>query len=100
MLQWTSMHLLQEAVPDPKHAITLLCFSFAIWRVRWKYTGTVNMPSQTMAAQQIVQRFRTTVQRARGYRRRDRSLEKLKFETLLKSLPPATHIYTDGSSSW
>ena len=91
-------HLLQVAVTDPKRAITLLSFSFAIWRIRWKYTGAGNTPNQATAAQQILQRFSVTSQRAKGYHRRDRSLDKLKFEALMKSLPPAVHIYTDGSS--
>ena len=44
-------------------------------------------------------RFRSLWKWSKPFKKRDKTMEKLRFEALLKSLPShAVHVYTDGSS--
>ena len=79
-------------------SISLLSFSLAIWRVRWSYAEGGPPPLVSTAAGQVMARCLSNSRYARGFRRRDKALEKLTFETLLTTLPPGVYIYTDGSS--
>lgn len=83
---------------SPARSIALLSFSLAIWRVRWSYTEGGPPPLVSTAAGQVVARCLSNNKYARGFQRRDRTLEKLTFESLLATLPPGVSIYTDGSS--
>ena len=79
-------------------SMALLSFSLAVWRVRWSYTEGGPPPPASTAAGQVVARCLSNDKFARGYQRRDRTLEKLNFEALLATLPQGVHVYTDGSS--
>ena len=82
----------------PDRATALLSFSLAVWRTRWSYSNGELPPNANTAASQVISKCLSFYKHSRGYRRRDRSMEKEMFGRLLNTLPPGLHVYTDGSS--
>ena len=76
----------------------LIAFSLAMWRTRHLVAGK-GAPSLVQASTIAAGKYMWLYKNWKGYKRRDRSLDGLVFDAVLRSLPTeAIHFYTDGSS--
>jgi len=89
--------LLQTDSFAAKELVILLVFSKAVWRARWRCSGSTF--SKNYVSRLIADNFVSFFRCRFRWSFRNKQLEKIVFQKLLKTLRrDSLHIYTDGSS--